>query len=172
MCSAVPQTESEYNTFNGVTDICTGRLIVADTNNNTIRYITLSDKGAEVKTLELIGVQPPSPKPKALKRLRRRLSADTDVIDVDGGSSKEGLLSIAVTVPDGYHFSKVIITRRYCFFLILLCKFASFMIVRDGTTFNNGCINIFSLRCRKLAVNLMWKQSRLMQSRLNQQTVF
>lgn len=87
--------------------MCTGKLLVADTNNNTIRYITLSEKGAEVKTLELIGVQPPSPKPKALKRLRRRLSVDTDVINVDGGSSKEGSLSLAITVPDGYHFSKV-----------------------------------------------------------------
>jgi hypothetical protein len=60
-----------------------------------------------VKTLDLIGVQPPSPKPKALKRLRRRLSVDTDVINVDGGSTAEGLLSLAITVPDGYHFSKV-----------------------------------------------------------------
>ncbi|TVU47295.1 hypothetical protein EJB05_06890, partial [Eragrostis curvula] len=77
-----------------------------DTNNNTIRYITLSEKGAEVKTLDLIGVQPPSPKPKALKRLRKRLSVDTDVINVDGGSSTEGTLSLAITVPDGYHFSK------------------------------------------------------------------
>lgn len=90
----------------GLVEVGDGRLLVADTNNNAIRYITLSDKGAEVKTLELIGVQPPSPKPKVLKRLRRRLSADTDVINVDGGSSKEGFLSLAVTVPDGYHFSK------------------------------------------------------------------
>jgi hypothetical protein len=127
-----------------------------------------------VKTLELIGVQPPSPKPKALKRLRRRLSADTDVINVDGGSSKEGFLSLAITVPDGYHFSKVNNNQKTLFFLILLYKFASFMIITSdcGTTFNSACINIFSLRCRKLAVNLMWKQSRLMQLRSSQRMVF
>ncbi|GJN31279.1 hypothetical protein PR202_gb19661 [Eleusine coracana subsp. coracana] len=90
----------------GIVEVGEGKLLVADTNNNTIRYITLSEKGAEVKTLDLIGVQPPSPKPKALKRLRRRLSVDTDVVNVDGGSSAEGFLSLAITVPDGYHFSK------------------------------------------------------------------
>nr|CAB3496124.1 unnamed protein product [Digitaria exilis] len=90
----------------GLVVIGEGRLLVADTNNNAIRYITLSEKGADVKTLDLIGVQPPSPKPKTLKRLRRRLSVDTDVLNVDGGSSMEGFLSLAITVPDGYHFSK------------------------------------------------------------------
>ncbi|XP_025791683.1 protein SUPPRESSOR OF QUENCHING 1, chloroplastic isoform X1 [Panicum hallii] len=90
----------------GLVEVGDGRLLVADTNNNAIRYITLNEKGAEVKTLDLIGVQPPSPKPKTLKRLRRRLSVDTDVINVDGGSSMEGFLSLAITVPDGYHFSK------------------------------------------------------------------
>jgi hypothetical protein len=95
----------------------TGRLLVADTNNSAIRYITLSEKGAEVRTLDLIGVQPPSPKPKTLKRLRRRLSVDTDVINVDGGSSMEGFLSLAITVPDGYHFSKVNNIQRILFLL-------------------------------------------------------
>nr|CAB3501023.1 unnamed protein product [Digitaria exilis] len=90
----------------GLVVIGEGRILVADTNNNAIRYITLSEKGADVKTLDLIGVQPPSPKPKTLKRLRRRLSVDTDVLNVDGGSSMEGFLSLAITVPDGYHFSK------------------------------------------------------------------
>lgn len=41
-----------------------------------------------------------------MRRLRRRLSADTDAINVDGGSSVEGYLSLAISVPDGYHFSK------------------------------------------------------------------
>ncbi|KAL6875564.1 hypothetical protein ACP4OV_013077 [Aristida adscensionis] len=49
------------------------------------RYITLSEKGADVKKLDLIGVQPPSSKSKTLKRL----SVDSDVINVDGGSSME-----------------------------------------------------------------------------------
>ncbi|CAN6320215.1 unnamed protein product [Urochloa humidicola] len=90
----------------GLVEVGDGRLLVADTNNNAIRYITLSEKGAEVKTLDLIGVQPPLPKPKTLKRLRRRLPVDTDVINVDGGPSIEGFLSLVITVPDGYHFSK------------------------------------------------------------------
>ncbi|CAL4922337.1 unnamed protein product [Urochloa decumbens] len=90
----------------GLVEVGNGRLLVADTNNNAIRYITLSEKGAEVKTLDLIGVQSPSPKPKTLKRLRRRLSIDTEVINVDGGSSIEGFLSFAIKVPDGYHLSK------------------------------------------------------------------
>jgi len=101
----------------GLAEVGDGRLIVADTNNNAIRYITLSEKGAEVKTLDLIGVQPPSPKPKTLKCLRRRVSVDTDVINVDGGSSMEGFLSLAITVPDGYHFSKVTNIQRTLFFL-------------------------------------------------------
>ena len=65
-----------------------------------------------MKTLDLIGVQPPSPKPKTLKCLRRRVSVDTDVINVDGGSSMERFLSLAITVPDGYHFSKVTNIQR------------------------------------------------------------
>ncbi|KAL6901972.1 hypothetical protein ACP4OV_004848 [Aristida adscensionis] len=101
-----PGLSSQFSEPAGLVEVGDGRLLVADTNNSTIRYITLSEKGADVKTLDLIGVQPPSSKPKTLKRLRRRLSVDTDVINVDGGSSMEGFLSLAVTVPDGYHFSK------------------------------------------------------------------
>lgn len=81
-----------------------------------------------MKTLDLIGVQPPSPKPKTLKRLRRRLSVDTDVINVDGGSSMEGFLSLAITVPDGYHFSKVNnIYSEDSDLFILLCEFVLLM---------------------------------------------
>ncbi|KAG8096237.1 hypothetical protein GUJ93_ZPchr0013g37250 [Zizania palustris] len=83
-----------------------GRLLIADTNNSTIRYIVLNGKDADVHTLDLIGVQPPTSKPKTMRRLRRRLSADTDVINVDGGSSMEGFLSLAISVSAGYHFSK------------------------------------------------------------------
>ncbi|WVZ56715.1 hypothetical protein U9M48_007207 [Paspalum notatum var. saurae] len=101
-----PGLSAELSEPAGLVEVGDGRLLVADTNNNTIRYVTLSEKGSELKTLDLIGVQPPSPKPKALKRLRRRLSVDTDVINVDGDSSMEGFLSLAITVPDGYHFSK------------------------------------------------------------------
>uniref|UniRef100_A0A0E0CZN1 Thioredoxin domain-containing protein n=2 Tax=Oryza meridionalis TaxID=40149 RepID=A0A0E0CZN1_9ORYZ len=101
-----PALSAQLSEPAGLVEVGDGRLLVADTNNSTIRYIVLNEKGAEVRTLDLIGVQPPSPKPKTLKRLRRRLSADTDVINIDGGSSIEGYLSLAISVPDGYHFSK------------------------------------------------------------------
>lgn len=90
----------------GLVEVGEGRFLVADTNNSAIRSIVLNERGAEVRTLDLTGVQPPSPKPKALRRLRRRLSADTNVINVDGGSSMEGYVSLAISIPDGYHFSK------------------------------------------------------------------
>ncbi|KAG1371372.1 putative protein SUPPRESSOR OF QUENCHING 1, chloroplastic [Cocos nucifera] len=90
----------------GIVDAGNGRLLIADTNNNMIRYIDLNEKDLILHTLELKGVQPPSSKPKSLKRLRRRLSADTQIIKTDGGSSMEGYLNLAVSVPEGYHFSK------------------------------------------------------------------
>jgi len=67
----------------------------------------LNEKEPVLNTLELKGVQPPSSKLKSLKRLRRRLSADTKMITANGGSSPEGYLYLAISVPDGYHFSKV-----------------------------------------------------------------
>lgn len=87
----------------------TGRIFIADTNNSLIRYLDLNKEEAELLTLELKGVQPPTAKSKSLKRLRRRSSADTQTITVDGGSSNEGNLSIKISVPEGYHFSKVTI---------------------------------------------------------------
>ncbi|XP_015690862.1 protein SUPPRESSOR OF QUENCHING 1, chloroplastic [Oryza brachyantha] len=101
-----PALSAQLSEPAGLVEVGEGKLLVADTNNSTIRYIDLNEKGAEVRTLDLIGVKPPSPKPKALRRLRRRLSADTNVINIDGGSSMEGYLSLAISVPDGYHFSK------------------------------------------------------------------
>ncbi|PNT77528.1 hypothetical protein BRADI_1g64267v3 [Brachypodium distachyon] len=101
-----PALSAQLSEPAGLVEVGEGRFLVADTNNSTIRYIVLNERGAEVRTLDLTGVQPPSPKPKALRRLRRRLSADTNVINVDGGSPMEGYLSLAISVPDGYHFSK------------------------------------------------------------------
>ncbi|CAH2046801.1 unnamed protein product [Thlaspi arvense] len=85
-----------------------GRLFVADTNNSLIRYIDLSKEvDAEIVTLELKGVQPPMPNAKSLKRLRKRASADTKIITVDAVTSREGDLNLKISLPDGYHFSKV-----------------------------------------------------------------
>ncbi|CAK9158048.1 unnamed protein product [Ilex paraguariensis] len=66
----------------------------------------MNKKEAELLTLELKGVQPPSRKSRSLKRLRRRAAADTEMVKVNGGSSEEGNLSIKILVPEGYHFSK------------------------------------------------------------------
>ncbi|CAH2068744.1 unnamed protein product [Thlaspi arvense] len=70
------------------------------------QYLDLDKEEPELLTLELKGVRPPTPKSRSLKRLRRRSSADTETITVDGGSSKKGNLYLKISVPQGYHFSK------------------------------------------------------------------
>ncbi|KAI8531712.1 hypothetical protein RHMOL_Rhmol11G0156800 [Rhododendron molle] len=90
----------------GIIEAHNGRLFIADTNNSVIRYLDLNKEEPELLTLELKGVQPPIPKSRSLKRLRRRSSADTDTVKVDGSSSNEGNLYLKISVPEGYHFSK------------------------------------------------------------------
>nr|CAN64724.1 hypothetical protein VITISV_026725 [Vitis vinifera] len=90
----------------GIVEVENGVLFIADTNNSVIRYLDLKKKEADLVTLELKGVQPPIPKSRSLKRLRRRSSADTQTITADGTSSNEGNLYIRISVPEGYHFSK------------------------------------------------------------------
>jgi len=85
-----------------------GRLFIADTNNNIIRYLDLNKEGAEILTLELKGVRPPVPKSRTLKRLRSRTSSETLTVKVDGISSSEGNLGLKISLPEGYHFSKVL----------------------------------------------------------------
>ncbi|BFG36805.1 hypothetical protein CerSpe_230790 [Prunus speciosa] len=98
--------EAQLSEPSGIVEAKNGRIFIADTNNSLIRYLDLNKEEAELLTLELKGVQPPTAKSKSLKRLRRRSSADTQTITVDGGSSNEGNLSIKISVPEGYHFSK------------------------------------------------------------------
>lgn len=90
----------------GIVDAGNGRFFIADTNNNVIRYLDLNKEEVELLTLELKGVQPPTPMSRSLKRLRRRSSADTQTIVVNGGSSSEGNMSIEISLPETYHFSK------------------------------------------------------------------
>ncbi|KAB1227389.1 NHL repeat-containing protein 2 [Morella rubra] len=90
----------------GITASENGRLFIADTNNSIIRYLDLNKEVVELLTLELKGVQPPMPKGRSLKRLRRRSSADTKTITVDGGSSNDGSLSLKILLPEEYHLSK------------------------------------------------------------------
>ncbi|XVF31476.1 hypothetical protein REPUB_Repub16aG0149400 [Reevesia pubescens] len=97
---------SQFSEPSGIIEAENGRLFIADTNNSVIRYLDLNEANAEILTLELKGVQPPTPKSKSLRRLRRRPSADTQTIVVNGGSSSEGNLYLKVSLPEEYHFSK------------------------------------------------------------------
>lgn len=90
----------------GIVEGENGRLFIADTNNSVIRYLDLGKEDSELLTLELKGVQSPTFKPRSLKRLRRRSSADTVTVTVNGGTSNEGNLFLQISVPEGYHFSK------------------------------------------------------------------
>ncbi|KAI3440505.1 Thioredoxin domain-containing protein, partial [Psidium guajava] len=90
-----------------------GRLFIADTNNNVIRYLDLNKGGAELLTLELKGVRPPVHKSRTLKRLRSRTSSDTLTVKVDGISSSEGNLGLKISLPEGYHFSKEARSKFY-----------------------------------------------------------
>lgn len=90
----------------GLAEEGNGKLFIADTNNSVIRYMDLNQAEPDLLTLELKGVQPPVPRGRTMKRLRKRLSADTQVIKVDGSSSTEGNLYLRISLPEGYHFSK------------------------------------------------------------------
>ncbi|RDX94677.1 Protein SUPPRESSOR OF QUENCHING 1, chloroplastic, partial [Mucuna pruriens] len=90
----------------GIVEGNKGRLFIADTNNSLIRYLDLNTDETELRTLELKGIQPPKPKSRSFKRLRRRPSADTMAIAVNAISSNEGNLSIKISLPNEYHFSK------------------------------------------------------------------
>lgn len=90
----------------GLVEAGNGKLFIADTNNSVIRYMDLNQREPDLLTLELKGVQPPVPRSRTMKRLRKRLSADTQVIRISGGSSNEGNLYLRISLPEGYHFSK------------------------------------------------------------------
>lgn len=90
----------------GLVEAGNGRLFIADTNNSVIRYVDLNEKEPVLLTLELKGVQPPAPKSKSLRRLRRRSEANTETVPIDGGSATEGKLFLKIMVPEGYHLSK------------------------------------------------------------------
>ncbi|XP_073030200.1 protein SUPPRESSOR OF QUENCHING 1, chloroplastic isoform X1 [Primulina eburnea] len=90
----------------GLVEAGNGRLFIADTNNSEIRYMDLNEKEPVLLTLELKGVQPPAPKSKSLRRLRRRSEANTETVPIDGSSATEGKLFLKIVVPEGYHLSK------------------------------------------------------------------
>ncbi|KAK1401847.1 protein SUPPRESSOR OF QUENCHING 1, chloroplastic [Heracleum sosnowskyi] len=98
--------EAQLSEPSGIVEAANGRLYIADTNNSLIRYLDLNKQEAEVSTLELKGVQPPRIVSRSLKRLRRRSGVGTETVKVDGVSSSKGILSLDISVPEGYHFSK------------------------------------------------------------------
>ncbi|KAK6143850.1 hypothetical protein DH2020_024198 [Rehmannia glutinosa] len=81
-------SEAQLSEPSGLVEDGNGRLFIADTNNSIIRFLDLKNKEPVLLTLELKGVQPPAPKSKSLRRLRRRSSADTETIVIDGAQSK------------------------------------------------------------------------------------
>ncbi|KAL8155577.1 hypothetical protein AgCh_000823 [Apium graveolens] len=98
--------EAQLSEPSGIVEAANGRLYIADTNNSLIRYLDLNKQEAKISTLELKGVQPPRIVSRSLKRLRRRSGVSTETVKVDGVSSSEGILSLKISVPEGYHFSK------------------------------------------------------------------
>lgn len=86
-----------------------GKLYVADTNNSLIRVLDMRAQGGpKLETLELKGVQPPTPAtPSGPRRLRQRLSSDTQVIRIDPVAALNGDLQLQISLASGYHFSKV-----------------------------------------------------------------
>lgn len=123
-----------------------GRLYIADTNNSVIRYLDLNKEGTKLLTLELKGVKPPVATPKTLKRLRSRTSADTLSIKIDGVSTNQGKLTLAISVPEGYHFSKVIV--------FWWTWFSHFHFSKD----------MFPFSCRRHEVDSLLSQSPMVQS--------
>ncbi|KAJ7973259.1 NHL repeat-containing protein 2 [Quillaja saponaria] len=97
---------SQLSEPSGIVEANNGRLYIADTNNSLIRYLDLNKQEAELLTLDLEGVQPPTPKSRSFKRLRRRSTADTVTISVASVSSNQGNLSLKISLPKEYHFSK------------------------------------------------------------------
>lgn len=129
-----------------------GNLFIADTNNNIIRYLDLNKEEPELQTLELKGVQPPTPKSRSPKRLRRRSSPDSQTIVVDGGLSNEGNIYLKISLPEEYHFSKV---GGYILGRITLPTFT--LLIVACFLFDPNVL-FYNPICRKHAVNsvLMW----------------
>ncbi|KAL0454634.1 UNVERIFIED_CONTAM: protein SUPPRESSOR OF QUENCHING 1, chloroplastic [Sesamum latifolium] len=92
--------ESQLSEPSGLVEAGNGRILIADTNNSIIRVLDLNNGEPRLLTLELKGVQPPVPKSKSLRRLRRRSAAATETIVIDGGSSNEGKLCLKISVPE------------------------------------------------------------------------
>ncbi|KAI0519561.1 hypothetical protein KFK09_007012 [Dendrobium nobile] len=106
-----PGLSAQLSEPSGITEAGTGKFLIADTNNGLIRCLDLNGKVPILGTLKLKGVQPPSPKFDLPKRLRRRASAGTEIIKIDGGSSAEGSLELKISVSEGYHFSKEALSK-------------------------------------------------------------
>lgn len=98
-----------FDTVNDAVVRVAGKLYVADTNNSLIRVLDVkAEGGPKLSTLELKGVQPPTPAaPSGPRRLRQRLSADTQVIRIDPVTALSGDLQLQISLASGYHFSKV-----------------------------------------------------------------
>lgn len=89
-----------------------GKIYVADTNNSLIRVLNVGANPPTIETLELKGVPPPPPAPaSAPRRLRRRLTSDVEIVNVDPVSSMNGDLELQISLPKEFHFTAVCISR-------------------------------------------------------------
>jgi hypothetical protein len=103
----------------------TGKLYVADTNNSVIRILHLMGKngGPTMTTLALKGVQPPVQAASGTpRRLRKRLSSDTQIIHIDPITAASGDLQLQISLPSGFHFTTVSTPLSS----VLMCKSALF----------------------------------------------
>ncbi|MCO5562807.1 hypothetical protein L7F22_016439 [Adiantum nelumboides] len=90
-----------------------GKIFVADTNNSIIRMLNTKQKdGQSISTLELKGVEPPQLKSaEKPRRLRRRLSNDTDLIKIGPIKAMNGNIKLRISLPPGFHFTKEITSK-------------------------------------------------------------
>jgi hypothetical protein len=103
----------------------TGKLYVADTNNSVIRILALTGQngGPTMTTLALKGVQPPVQAASGTpRRLRKRLSSDTQIIHIDPITAASGDLQLQISLPSGFHFTTVSTPLSS----VLMCKSALF----------------------------------------------
>ncbi|XP_051144550.1 protein SUPPRESSOR OF QUENCHING 1, chloroplastic isoform X2 [Andrographis paniculata] len=98
--------QAQLSEPSGLIEAGKGRFLIADTNNSLIRILDMNKKEPTLSTLDMKGVEPPARKSKYMKRLRRRSSADAEIIAVDGGSFDQGKLCLKISLPEGYHLSK------------------------------------------------------------------
>ncbi|BBN12735.1 phosphoglycolate phosphatase [Marchantia polymorpha subsp. ruderalis] len=101
-----PASSAQLSEPAGLAQGPNGKIYVADTNNSLIRVLNVGANPPTIETLELKGVPPPPPAPaSAPRRLRRRLTSDVEIVNVDPVSSMNGDLELQISLPKEFHFT-------------------------------------------------------------------